>query len=315
MECKKRLISVVVPNYNDKDIILPYYEAIKDYLSSQAKYDWELIYVDDGSDDGSVEVLKELASLNENITFIELSRNFGQQNALFCGLAESHGDIVITLDGDYQYPSEVIIQLADKINEGYDIVSGVRVIRKDPILDRVTSKIGQFFIKKIICNKLSDFGAAKGFSRFMVEHILKNKMYTTQIYGLAYKLTNKYCEIPVKHSERYSGESKWSFWARVEMYLELFLLFGEINLRPVFLFSFLMFIVGSLYFIAVVAGNLFFDYQIGTGVGSLILFSTGLIAIFTTLIINIVLKIYKSISYKEPIIIRSMVKKNDSKVL
>ncbi|MBF0553532.1 MAG: glycosyltransferase family 2 protein [Nitrospirae bacterium] len=309
MEYQKKVISIILPSYNDCEIIGPYHKAITDLLVSQDRYDWELIYVDDGSTDGSVEFLKELASVDTKMISIELSRNFGQQKALFCGMDESRGDIVITLDGDFQYPPEVIMQLSDKMSEGYDIVSGVRLDRNDPFLDRLFSAIGQYFVNHAISRKLSDFGAVKAFSRFVIDNILKNKMFTTQVYGLAYNITNNYTEIPVKHLKRYMGKSKWSLFQRLEMYLELFLLFGEINLKPIFMLSCLMISIGVGYVLTVIAIRLLFDYQLSSGMGGMILASTGITIFCITVMANITLKIYKSISYKEFIIVRSRVGK------
>lgn len=312
MENKHPLISIILPSYNDKDIILPYYHAITNHLTFNQKYDWELIYVDDGSNDGSVEVLRDIAlSDDSKVKFLELSRNFGQQRAFLCGLQHSKGDIVITLDGDFQYPAKVITQLADKIMEGYDIASGIRDNRCDPFIGRITSKIGQWFIKRTVAKDISDFGSVKGFSRYIVDGILQNEMFTVQIYGLAYKLTNRCCEISVEHLKRYSGESKWNFWMRLDMYLELYLLFGQVNLRMIFFISILMMLAGCLYFTATVISNLVFNFWIGSGVGSVVLVSTGCIILFINILLSIILKTYKAVSYKQFIIVRNIYKKDE----
>ena len=138
----KPIISVVIPSYNDCSIIRPYYEAITSYLEQQQDYDYELIYVDDGSSDGSQRTLTEIANSDDKVIYIELMRNYGQQRALFAGLSESNGDFVVTLDGDFQYDPEVITQLANALGNTYELASGIRKGRQDKKLDMMVSRLG-----------------------------------------------------------------------------------------------------------------------------------------------------------------------------
>src|SRR3989338_9277513 len=173
IEKQRPLLSLIIPSYNDRDIIHPFYDAIDAVLKGQTRYDWEIIYIDDGSTDGSVNILKQLASQHSEVSFIELARNFGQQKACFTGLKHVHGDVVILLDGDYQYNPSCLQPLADKVMEGFDIVSGIRISRKDPLQMRLTSWIGQYFIRRILKISVGDFGSVKALSRFLVQQMLK----------------------------------------------------------------------------------------------------------------------------------------------
>lgn len=310
MGCEKSLISVVIPSYNDKEIIKVYHDSITECLSNQDRYHWELLYVDDGSTDGSVDVLSELVQKDDKIVFLELNANFGQQKAFYCGLRESKGDIVVTLDGDYQYPPEVILQLADAMTErNCDIVSGIRQNRCDPFFGKLTSRAGQWFVRKIISKGLTDFGSVKCFSRSLVDSIVEANMYSTQVYGLAYKLTNKYHEIDVEHLPRYSGTSKWTFWKRIDMYIELFLLFGEVNFRTSFLLSLAMMAVGSGYLSFVLLYRYLFHTVISSGIGGIVVFTTGLLLLFFSISLSVVLKVYKTVSLGGIIAIRTIHKK------
>ncbi len=119
------LISIVVPCYNEEDNILVFYREILKVLNSKG-YHYELIFVDDGSKDKTLEILRLLAQEDKNVKYISLSRNFGHQNALKAGLDFSKGDVVISLDADLQHPVDVIPLLIDKWHEGYDVVYTIR---------------------------------------------------------------------------------------------------------------------------------------------------------------------------------------------
>ena len=131
-------LSIVVPNLNDAESLVPFLQEIADVFINQKDYVYELIVVDDGSTDNSVEKILEYSKSSPNIKLIELSRNFGQQIALYVGLTQSKGQIMVTVDGDGQYPPECIIKLADAIRDGYEMASGNRKNRQDDIFGRIT---------------------------------------------------------------------------------------------------------------------------------------------------------------------------------
>lgn len=193
-------------------------------LASQTRYEWEIIFVDDGSKDGSVAELATLAQERAAVTVVELARNFGQQKAFMIGLAHAQGDVVVTLDGDFQYDPSCVIALADKVNEGHDIVSGVRHDRKDPWFSRLTSRIGAAFIRRLLRAPVSDFGAVKGFSRLLVDGIVRRSGYCAFPYSMAFALSDRFAELPVTHKPRPWGASKWSFGRRLHLYFDLFLM-------------------------------------------------------------------------------------------
>ncbi|MGE0483638.1 MAG: glycosyltransferase family 2 protein [Gammaproteobacteria bacterium] len=221
------LISVVIPSYNDREIILPYFTAISATLDGQDEFDYELIYVDDGSSDDSQQVLRELAAGQQRVTYVELMRNYGQQRALFAGLSESKGDYVVTLDGDYQYEPEVILQLVAALRSGFDLVSGVRKQRKDNIKDVLTSRWGNAVIKAVLGIDVADFGAVKAFSRALVERILVLRHYYSDVYPTAYALRPTITEVPVDHRERLSGTSHWNTWMRLRVYADIYMAYTD----------------------------------------------------------------------------------------
>lgn len=157
---KKLLISVVVPVHNEEGNIIVLADAIINVL--ERSFDYELIFIDDGSDDGTLEVLKKQHKKNNRIKFISFSRNFGHQSALRAGLDYTTGDCVISMDGDMQHPPELIPKLIKKWQEGYDIVYTVR--KDDPYTSYSKRKTASIFYW--LMNKFSDIEIKKGVADF-----------------------------------------------------------------------------------------------------------------------------------------------------
>lgn len=140
-----KLISVVIPSYNEQDNVVLLATKVAEQL--EGKYDYELIFVDDGSNDATLENLKKLNQQNNRIHYLSFSRNFGHQKALRCGLAYAKGDAVISMDADMQHPPYMIPKLIEKWEEGYDIVYTQRLDTKEVgIFKRTTSS---FFISSL----------------------------------------------------------------------------------------------------------------------------------------------------------------------
>lgn len=294
-------ISIILPSYNDREIIRPFYDAICRVLEAQSRYEWEMIYVDDGSTDGSVEELKKLASENSKITFIELSRNFGQQKAYFTGMKRVSGDIVITLDGDYQYNPECLIPLADEVMKGFDIVGGIRTSRRDPWFSRFTSRIGRYLICRALRIKVTDFGSVRAFSRFLVDQIIKYENYCLTVHGISYALTNRYTEIPVQHLPRPSGRSKWSALKRVHLLFDIFLGFGDSQL--IGLTKLGIFFSGTGFFTLAILLYLYLRHQIFffhtfTAVTALSLMGLGFILVLGSFGLSFLLRVYRILLWK-----------------
>jgi len=148
-----KLISIIIPVYNEeKNIPLVYGELKKVWEDLKEKYDYEIIFVDDGSEDESLQIIEDLKSENDKIKFIQFSRNFGKEVATSAGINNAQGEGAILLDADLQHPPELIPEFLKKWEEGADIVVGVRNKNKS---DSITKKVGSFFFYKII-NRISD---------------------------------------------------------------------------------------------------------------------------------------------------------------
>ncbi|HDL09678.1 MAG TPA: glycosyltransferase, partial [Candidatus Omnitrophica bacterium] len=148
-------ISVVIPIYNERENIPGLYRELLRVLSI-LKQDYEIIFVDDGSTDSSVDILKELKATNPNIKILSLDRNYGLSTAISAGIEKAQGDIIITIDGDLQNDTGDIPKLLGYIHQGYDVVSGWRKNRKDPLVKKFSSKIANFIRNKLTSEDIKD---------------------------------------------------------------------------------------------------------------------------------------------------------------
>lgn len=205
----KKLISIVLPAFNEEGNIQIVYSRLTTVMKEYENY--EIIFVDDGSKDFTLERIKEIAGNDNKIKYISFSRNFGHQNALKAGLDYSSGECVISMDCDLQHPPELILEMINKWHEGYDIINTVRSESKDiSFFKRKTSNLFYSFI-----NKLSDINITAGSSDFRlldrkVVAILKKCTEFPFFRGMVSWVGFKSYPIPYNPDKRYSGESKYS---------------------------------------------------------------------------------------------------------
>ncbi len=233
-------LSILIPIYNEEGNLLLLYEKLAAALKKVGR-PYEVIFVDDGSSDESLEILLDLREKNPNIKVISFSRNFGQTAALSAGIDFSKGDILIPMDGDLQNDPEDILPLLQKIEEGFDVVSGWRKGRKDPFLNRrLPSMIANKLISWIGGVHLHDYGCTlKAYRR----DILKN----IRLYGEMHRFIPIYAqwigarvsEIPVRHFPRGSGASNYGMSRVFKVILDLmvvkFLL--SYSQKPIYVFG------------------------------------------------------------------------------
>ena len=233
-------LSILIPVYNEEGNLSLLYEKLMTALKKAGR-PYEVIFVDDGSSDGTMEILLDLREKNPNVKIVSFSRNFGQTAALSAGIDVSKGDILIPMDGDLQTDPEDILPLLQKIEEGYDVVSGWRKDRKDPFLTRrLPSKIANKIISLIGGVHLHDYGCTlKAYKR----DILKN----IKLYGEMHRFIPIYArwigarvaEIPVRHFPRGSGSSKYGISRIFKVILDLmvvkFLL--SYSQKPIYVFG------------------------------------------------------------------------------
>ena len=215
-------VSVVVPIYNERDNIQPMYDSLMDVLPETYK-SYEIIFVNDGSQDGSSEVLNQVASRCQNVKVIHLRRNFGQTAAMSAGLEYASGEVIVTLDGDLQNDPSDIPMMLQKIDEGYDLVHGWRKHRQDAFVNRkLPSKIANWIIAKVTGFPVHDLGCTlKAMRREIAQDLrLYGEMHRF-IPILAHWQGARCAEMETKHHPRRFGQTKYGIWRTVRVILDL----------------------------------------------------------------------------------------------
>lgn len=146
---KKRLISYIFPIFNEEGNIDLLYETISNLLAAETKYDFEILFINDGSRDSSLEMLLKIQQKDRRVSLINFSRNFGHQIAVTAGLDHAKGDAVIIMDSDMQDPPRVSLELIKKWEEGYDVVYAQRRVRKDTVFKRFTAHMFYLVLQKL----------------------------------------------------------------------------------------------------------------------------------------------------------------------
>ncbi|WP_096258877.1 glycosyltransferase family 2 protein [Lebetimonas natsushimae] len=306
-------ISVVVPLMNEEDNIKYLIEEVEKALKN---FDYELILVDDGSTDNTVEEIKKY--MNDKTKLIILNRNYGQTSAMAAGIEVAQGDIIVTIDGDLQNDPSDIPMMIEKLNEGYDVVAGIRAKRQDEPVRKFLSKIANKIIRKITGVHITDYGCTlKVFKKDVAKNL--------QLYGelhrfipiLAKIYGAKITEVPVKHHERKFGKSKYGFNRIFKvisdlMYLVFMQRFGQ---KPMHFFGtvgFIMFSLGALIDLYLFILKLF-----GESIGNRPLLTLGTLFIIggiqlitTGFLAEIMIRTYYESQNKKPYIIKEIVTKN-----
>ena len=253
MIIKKHLLSIVVPCYNEEDTIKLFLaEAHRVELQLGNQLDFEYIFINDGSKDNTLNVLKEISNYNSNVHYLSFSRNFGKESAMLAGLEHARGDFITVMDADLQDPPELLIAMYDKIQEGYDVVGTRRKNREgEPPIRTFFAKLFYKVINIISDTKIVD-GARdyRLMTKQVVDSILEMGEVNRFSKGIFAWVGYDTYYIPYENRERVAGESSWNFWQLVRYSLEGYINFSE-ALLSIATYS------GILSFIASIFGILF----------------------------------------------------------
>ena len=232
-------VSVVIPIFNEKDTLETLINNISNSLID--KYSYEIICIDDGSEDGSTDILRQLAKKRKDLKAIILRRNYGQTPAIAAGFKNAEGNIIISLDGDLQNDPADIPRLINKLNEGYDLVSGWRNNRQDNTFTRLLpSKIANIIIAKLTGVSLHDYGCSlKAYrSELVADMNLYGELHRF-IPALAYIEGARITELAVNHNPRRFGVSKYGLGRTFPVIMDLFtiLFIKKFLTRPMHIFG------------------------------------------------------------------------------
>ncbi len=214
-------VSVVIPIYNEGPNLEPLCERLERVLEDLGQ-PYEVIFVDDGSRDRSLEILRRLQEKYDAVRVIQLNRNYGQHAAVFAGLDHARGDVIVTLDADLQNPPEEIPRLLDKISEGHDVVAGWRQSRRDNAVRRLFSWAVNKLTCKVVGVEMQDYGCMlRAYRREVVDVLRRCGEVSSFIPALANTFAAFPAEIPVAHDGRKAGRSKYGPFGLIRLTFDL----------------------------------------------------------------------------------------------
>ena len=215
-------LSVVIPIKDERDNLRPLDARLRQALEPLG-LNYEVILVDDGSVDGSFEVLRELAERDARVKVVRLRRNFGQTPALQAGIDHSSGEVLVTMDGDLQNDPIDIPVLLSKLAEGYDAVLGLRARRQDKLLLRkIPSFFGNWLIRKVTGVHIKDMGCTlRAMRRDLAEALPLYGELHRFVPVLAQQLGGRLAQIPVRHHPRTAGKTKYNLTRTFRVLLDL----------------------------------------------------------------------------------------------
>ncbi|MEY8257786.1 glycosyltransferase family 2 protein [Erysipelotrichaceae bacterium 66-17] len=257
----KEKISVIVPCYNEEEALPYFYDAIINTAEQMNDFDFEFIFVNDGSKDRTLELSKQLAKKDPRVKYVSFSRNFGKEAAIYAGLENSTGDYCVLMDADLQDPPALLPEMMEAIQkEGYDSAATRRVTRKGE--PPIRSFFARMFYR--IINKISDADIVDGardyrlMKRDMVNTILDMKEYNRFSKGIFGWIGYDTKWIEFENVERVAGETKWSFWKLFKYSLEGITAFSIAPLQIASIFGILFSLVAFVMIIVIIIRTLVF---------------------------------------------------------
>lgn len=250
------LISIVIPCYFSEKTLPTEVDLIGKEFDKNPGYDYEIILVNDGSDDGTYDVIKNLAEKNDNIKGVNLMRNFGQHNALMAALQYTEGDYVLGMDDDMQTHPSQMFKLIHKIEEGYDLVYGVYPYRKNSAIKNLTSKINKVTSRAMLGRpkevESSNFWII---TKAVRDEVIKFDTFNPYVDAIFYRVTNNIGMVSIEHFKRETGQSGYTFRRLLKLWLAYWN-FSVVPLRVSFFVGTFSFLAGILFIIYLIINKI-----------------------------------------------------------
>lgn len=247
---KMQKISIIVPCYNEEDVLQLFDQEIHKVVIEKIKneFEYEILFINDGSNDKTLEILKKLKEKDEKIRIISFSRNFGKEAAMYAGLENCQGDLIIIMDADLQHPPEKILEMIEGIKEGFDVVTTVRKDRKGEskirsFFSRLFYKLMQGSTKIEIKQGAQDFRMMK---REVVDSILKLEEYNRFSKGIFSWVGFDVKYIEITNKERAAGKTKWNFWSLFQYAKEGIISFSTKPLKISIIFGLIISLIATI---------------------------------------------------------------------
>ena len=271
---QKKILSIVSPVYNETENLGEFYSRVIN-ATDNLNLEIEIIYINDGSQDSTIDIITKQRQIDNRITIIDLSRNFGKEIALTAGLDYSSGEAVIVIDADLQDPPELIPKLVEKWREGYDVVNAKRIKRKgESLLKKVMSYIYYrllFYLSDI--NVPRDTGDFRLLNKNALDALLKLREKHRYMKGLFVWVGFKQKEIEYEREARFKGKTKWGFFSLFNLAFDGLTSFSIMPLRLASIIGFLSALIGFFYGAVIVFKTLFFHEPVA-GFTSLVVLIT-----------------------------------------
>jgi len=238
------LVSVVIPVYNECEVLPALLSALRRALANV--YDYEIIFVDDGSTDGTSDVLRHAVNGDQRLKAIFFSRNFGHQAAITAGLDFASGDAVAVMDADLQDPPELLPEMLALLDQGYDVVSAQRLTREgDGVLKRYTAKLFYWIIRKMVDERIqNEVGDFRVFSHRAVTALRNFREQHRFMRGMVAWLGLREIILPYHRTARIAGETKYSLWKMLRFAWTAITSFSALPLRLSVFFGFFISLCG-----------------------------------------------------------------------
>ena len=227
------MLSVIIPIFNEAASLDELYKRLTSALENTGRY-YEILFVDDGSRDGSMDVLRLLHARDPKVRVVRFNRNYGQHAAVLAGMERARGKVIVTLDGDLQNPPEEIPLLLERIEAGHDVVGGWRVSRRDSLIRRCISAAVNRMISATVGIRMRDYGCMlRAYRREVVEQILGCQERSTFVPALANLFAASVAEVAVRHETRHYGRSQYGLFRLLRLNYDLMTGFSLLPIQAV----------------------------------------------------------------------------------
>ncbi|EOS30673.1 dolichol-phosphate mannosyltransferase [Lachnospiraceae bacterium 28-4] len=306
-------LSIVIPVYYNEDNLIPLYEDIKKKIIEVIDYDYEIVMVNDGSQDNSYQVMKQLAEKDENIKIVSLSRNFGSHAAILCGLSKCTGDCAVVKAADLQEPTELLLEMADSWKKGYNVVLAVRKGREESKGQTLFANLYYWMVRKTSLPSMPK----SGFDAYLIDRKVidvlmaldeKNSALTGQILWSGFKTS----EVYYTRVAREIGTSKWTLKKKIRLVADTLFSFSTLPIKVVSSIGALSFVGALVWAVAVLAAKLngLIDVSGWTTLFIFNLFSFGIIMLTLGILGEYLWRIFDASRNRPPYIIEDENKKD-----
>ena len=311
-------LSIVVPVYFNEENLLSLYTDLKEKVLDKLpdyKLDYEIVFVDDGSKDKSYEVLENIAKLDKKVILVKLSRNFGEHAAILAGLSKCTGDFAVRKAADLQEPSEMILDMINKYNEGNKVVLAVRTDRQEPWLQKKLSNAYAAMMRKVALPNMPK----GGFDSFLIDRQIidllvdmkeKNTSLMSQILWSGFKTDT----VGYTRLERKAGKSRWTFSKKIKLAIDSLLGFSYFPIRAISTTGFITSLVAFIFLIVTIIRKLTgsIDVEGYTSLLIIMLFGFGIITIFLGILGEYMWRMFDATRNRPPFIIDEIEEKKKS---